>query len=322
MAIKILYETIKEERNKLELSQQELSNQTGVNINIIKALETGRSNTTKDNISKIAERLGLNINDIYIEDFRETKIIAAANNKGGSGKTTVASNLGYSLSQMGYKILFIDGDMQMNLSYSFGKEKNDDKNLNHAILYDAENIEDYILETDYENIDIIISDFDMARIEQIIFTKTFRESILKVKLEPLIKKGVYDFIIFDTNPTLGLLNFNILNASDYILVPVEMTAFGILGLEILTRFIGDVKKINKNLKLLGVLKNKVDIRENITKKADEVLIDVFGDKIMKTTINIDTNVKKAQWDRSPLTVETRAKDQYDDLAREVISLVK
>ena len=69
---------------------------------------------------------------------------------------------------------------------------------------------------------MIISDFDMAAIEPVLFTKTFRESIFKVMLKPLIDKGIYDFVLIDTNPTLGLLNFNILNASNYVIVPVEM----------------------------------------------------------------------------------------------------
>lgn len=322
MTVKVLYEKIKEGRTRLGLSQQELSDQTNVNVNTIKALETGRMNTSYDNVLKIANRLGLSIESVYIEDFRDTKIIAVSNNKGGSGKTSVVSNLGYALSEMDYKILLIDSDMQMNLTYSYGLERDKDKSLNGAILSETTNLEDYVIKTKYKNIDMIISDFDMAAIEPVLFTKTFRESIFKVMLEPLIKKGVYDFIIIDTNPTLGLLNFNILNASQYVLVPVEMTAFGVIGLEILIRFINDVKRANPNLKLLGVLRTKVDLRENITKEADSILTEIFGDNMLNTSISIDTNIKKAQWNREPLTINTRARNQYKELAKEVVNLVK
>lgn len=322
MATKILYEKIKEQRLKLGLSQQELSNQTDVNVNTIKAVETGRMNTSYKNVQSIAERLGLDINAIYIKDFRKTKVIAVANNKGGSGKTSVVSNLGYALSEMDYKVLLVDSDMQMNLTYSYGLERNKEKSLNNAILSETTNLEEYITKTDFDNIDMIISDFDMAAIEPVLFTKTFRESIFKVMLKPLIDKGIYDFVLIDTNPTLGLLNFNILNASNYVIVPVEMTAFGVIGLEILIRFINDVRRANTNLKLLGVLRTKVDLRENITKEADSILTEIFGNNMMETSISIDTNIKKAQWNRKPLTVNTRARNQYIDLAKEVIDNVK
>ena len=53
---------------------------------------------------------------------KNTKVIAFANNKGGSGKTTTCANIGYSLSATGKKVLLIDGDMQLNLSLSFFDE--------------------------------------------------------------------------------------------------------------------------------------------------------------------------------------------------------
>ena len=52
----------------------------------------------------------------------KTKVICFANNKGGSGKSTTCSNVGYGLSVLGSKVLLIDGDMQMNLSLSLFDE--------------------------------------------------------------------------------------------------------------------------------------------------------------------------------------------------------
>ena len=51
-----------------------------------------------------------------------TKIICFANNKGGSGKSTTCSNVAFGLTELGKKVLMIDGDMQMNLSLAYFDE--------------------------------------------------------------------------------------------------------------------------------------------------------------------------------------------------------
>lgn len=326
MAVRILYEIIRDRRNELKLSQQELSEDTGVNVNTIKALETGRMNTSKENISKIAERLGLNIDDVYFEDFRNTNVITIANNKGGSSKTSVCSGLGYALSEIdNNRILLIDSDMQMNLSYSYGLERSDNLNLNIA-LRKEENLLDYIIKTNFNNIDIIISDFQMATMEMVLFTKTLRETVFMRILKPVIEAGIYDYIIIDTNPTLGMLNLNVLNASDYVIIPVEMTKFGLLGLEIIISFIEQqAQKINNKLDIIGILRTRVDIRENITHDAEKLLKQEVGDKTLETFISVDTNIKRSQWESDPILpfrLNSRVAEQYRALAKEVIRYVR
>lgn len=323
MGKKVEYEKIKKLRLERGMTQVELAEATGVNVSVIKSQETGRSDMNYDYLLKIAEGLGVDLGEIYIEDYRETKVITVANNKGGSGKTSVVASLGHTLSDMGKKVLLIDSDMQMNLSYSYGFER-DRMNLNEAIV-NEEDLGGYIRKTDFDNLDIIISDFEMATIEMHLFTKTLRETVFKRLLKKTVESGVYDFIVIDTNPTLGMLNLNILNASDYVIVPVEMSAFGILGLEVLIKFINQAQEINEKLELAGVLRTKVDKRESITSEADEVLMDVFGEKIFDSYIPIDTNVKKAQWERQPLNVfnkSSRANKQYTRFAKELMTIVK
>lgn len=323
MGKKVEFEKIKRIRLERGMTQLELSEATGVNLSVIKSQETGRSDMNHEYLQKIADGLGVDIGEIYIEDYRDTKVITVANNKGGSGKTSVVASLGHTLSEMGKKVLLIDSDMQMNLSYSYGFER-DRMNLNEAIVKE-EDLSGYIKRTEFENLDMIISDFEMATIEMHLFTKTLRETVFKRLLKKTVESGAYDFIIIDTNPTLGMLNLNILNATDYVIVPVEMSAFGILGLEVLIKFINQAQEINEKLELAGVLRTKVDKRESITSEADEVLMDVFGDKIFDAYIPIDTNVKKAQWERLPLNVfnkSSRANKQYMKFAKELMAIVK
>lgn len=323
---KILYQKIRDRRIEVDFTQQYLSELSGISLSLIKAIETGRSETSYENVVKISEALKMDIVEIFIEGFRDTKVIAIANNKGGCGKTSVVASLSYALTEIDeeIKVLVIDSDMQMNLTRSYGLDRNLEKNLSLALV-NEQTLLDFIIPTEYKNIDIIISDLQLSTIDMLLFTKKLRESVFKRILQPVIDKGLYDYILIDTNPTLGLLNFNILNSCNYVLVPVELTSFGIQGLEILTEYFDEVRTINNDLKILGVLRTKVDKRESITKEAEDILIDVFGDIIFESYIPIDTNVKKAQWNSLPLSIynkNSRANKQYRNLAKEVIKLAK
>ena len=113
-----------------------------------------------------------------------TQVICFANNKGGSGKSTTCANVGYGLTQLGKKVLLIDGDMQLNLSLSFF---NDDtvlefaqsrENLYHAIR-NQKDLKNYIVHTPYEKLYFIPSSTLMSSIEYELFTKWQRELILR-----------------------------------------------------------------------------------------------------------------------------------------------
>ncbi|AHM57514.1 chromosome partitioning protein ParA (plasmid) [Peptoclostridium acidaminophilum DSM 3953] len=321
---KVLFENIRNRRLEVEFTQQDLANTSGLSLSLIKAIETGRSESGRENIEKISAALGVAIDDIYIGDYRETKVVSIANNKGGSGKTSVVAGLGYALAEKGYKILFVDGDAQFNLSYSLGMNLSPENSLNHAII-NENSLMGYIQRTAYDNMDIIVSDFDMALIEMKLFTKVMRESVMRKILEPVVEAGIYDFILIDTNPTLGILNFNILNASDYVIIPVELSSFGIIGLNTIKNYINEIRTFNRNLELAGVLMNKVDKRESITDDAQDVLEQTFGEIVFKSYISVDTNIKKAQWDRQPLDLfnrNSRATKQFKSFAEEVIRIVK
>lgn len=256
---------------------------------------------------------------------KKTTVISFANNKGGSGKTTSCANIGYSLSTMGKRVLLVDADMQLNLSLSFFDEEkvlefaSGEKNLYNAIKSE-DKLDSYIVSTPYKNLDLIPSSTLMSGIEYDLFTKWQREFKFKNALESVKESGKYDYILVDAPPTLGGWVMNVLVASDYVIMPVEASPWGLFGVANMFEFLEDVKKINKDLDLLGIAVTKVDTRKNYYKQTIETLKSTEGVKVFDSIIRIDSEVEWAEDDSKPILVHkktARSGLEYMDLAREV-----
>ena len=256
---------------------------------------------------------------------KKTKVIAFANNKGGSGKTTSCANIGYSLSAIGKKVLLIDGDMQLNLSLSFFNEEEvlafaaGDKNLYQAVCK-QEDLTDYIVSTPYENLDLIPSSVLMSGIEYELFTKWQREFILKGCLKKIKESDAYDYILIDAPPTLGGWVMNILCASDYVIMPVEASPWGLFGVANMFEFLEDVRKINERLELLGIAITKVDARKNYYKQTCEILRGTENVTVFDNVIRVDSEVEWAQDDSKPIWIHkrsARSAGEYMELAKEI-----
>ena len=257
----------------------------------------------------------------------KTKIIAFANNKGGSGKTTTCSNVGCAMAMMGKKVLLIDGDMQMNLTLSFFDEVKSldiakgDKNLYLAIKEENE-LDGYIYESVYDGLDIIPSSTLMSGIEIELFSKWQRETVLKRSLERIRAKGYYDYILIDSPPTLGDWVINIMCASEYIVIPVEASPWGLFGLANMFDFVSKVKKINPRLSVLGVAITKADERKKYFKQTLEILKETDGTRLFENYIRVDSAVEWAQDNSQPVVVykkNSRSAAEYTELAKEIMT---
>lgn len=254
-----------------------------------------------------------------------TKTIAFANNKGGSGKTTTCANVGYSLSTLGKKVLLVDGDMQLNLSLSFFTEDQvlgfaaGEKNLYNAIRGEKD-LTDYVVHTPYENVDLIPSSTLMSGIEYELFTKWQRELILAKGLEKVKESGKYDYILIDAPPTLGGWVMNILCASDYVILPVEASPWGLFGVANMFEFLESVKKLAPGLELLGVVITRLDARKNYGRQTMEVLNEFEEVTVFDTVIRVDSEIEWAQDNSRPVMVHkknARSAGEYLELAKEV-----
>lgn len=255
-----------------------------------------------------------------------TKVICFANNKGGSGKSTTCANVGYALTQLGKKVLLIDGDMQLNLSLSFFSDDEvlefaqGDDNLYYAIK-NQRDLKDYIIHTPYENLDMIPSSTLMSSIEYELFTKWQREFILKRMLASVKESGVYDYILIDAPPTLGGWVMNILCASDSVIIPVEATPWGLFGIGNMFEFLDQVRQISPELSVMGIAITKVDTRKNYFKQTIDTLKELEDVHVFDTFIRVDSSVEWSQDNNMPIMAykrSSRSAQEYMALTEEIV----
>lgn len=258
----------------------------------------------------------------------KTKVICFANNKGGSGKSTTCSNVGYGLSVLGSKVLLIDGDMQMNLSLSLFDE---DQVLSYAQsgknLYEGirrqDDLTDYIVHSRYEGLDLIPSSTLMSSIEYELFTKWQREYILRKCLANIVESEMYDYILIDAPPTLGGWVMNNLCASNKIVIPVESTPWGLFGLGNMFEFLEQVRQIAPELELGGLVITKVDTRKSYFKQTLETLKELEDVRVFDTYIRVDSGIEWSQDNHTPIMAykkSSRSAAEYMELAKEIAQI--
>ncbi|MGN1171288.1 MAG: ParA family protein [Lachnospiraceae bacterium] len=260
-----------------------------------------------------------------MSEKKKTVTICFTNNKGGSGKSTSCANLGFELAAAGKKVLLIDGDMQLNLSLSFFDEEQvlamaeSPENLYHAVR-GKKDLKDYIVKTPYENLDLIPSSTLMSQIEYELFAMMQREFILKKCLKGICKEGIYDYVLIDAPPTLGTWAINILCASDFVIVPVEASPWGLFGLANMFDFLNHIEDIT-NAKIMGVLITKVDERKNYYRQTKEILAGYESIHVFENFIHVDSAIEWAQDASKPVRIykkSTRSAAEYKLLAEEVM----
>jgi chromosome partitioning protein len=254
------------------------------------------------------------------------KIISVANQKGGTAKTTTASNLGNALAENGFRVLLVDFDPQSNLSMSFGIENPDELkiSMNDVLTMVMEGSAlpdraDYIIKG--KKLDIIPCNINLAVTEINLRDEMGGEHSLRILLEPL--RYDYDYIIVDTNPYLGQLTINALAACDEVIIPVSPQLWSATGLTDLLQTIFKVKrKINPSITVAGILLTICDERTNLFRDAKNLIEEHYSDKIRIFNTHIPSTVKVGEANYSSKSIidykpTSKAALAYKDFAREV-----
>jgi chromosome partitioning protein len=250
------------------------------------------------------------------------KIIAVAQHKGGTGKTTTCINLSSSLCDLGKNVLVVDLDPQASLTLSMGINPAELQKSSHHLLVDPNaQVKDTVVTRQKINFHIVPASVDLAMAESELVGKIGREKALQKKLNPV--KADYDYIFIDCPPTLGLLVINALAAADGVLIPVQCEPLTLYGVNHLLQIISLIKdEVNPNLRIEGVLRTMYDRRTRLSQEISESMKQTFGEMLLETIIYRHTKLAEGPVHEAPISLyasKTPGAEEYRALAKELLS---
>jgi chromosome partitioning protein len=250
------------------------------------------------------------------------KIIAVAQHKGGTGKTTTCINLAASLCDLGKTVLIVDLDPQASCSVSLGINPSELNKSSHDLLVDPRvTVRDAVLTPQSIAFHVVPSNVDLAMAESELVGKIGREKALQKKLA--VVKGDYDYIFIDCPPMLGLLVINALGAADSVLIPVQCEPLTLYGVNHLLQIINLIREdVNPNLKIEGVLRTMYDRRTKLSQEISESIVQTFGALMFSTIIYRHIKLAEGPVHELPISLyaaKSAGAAEYCELAKELLS---
>ena len=259
---------------------------------------------------------------------RDGRVIALANQKGGTGKTTTTVNLGIGLARLGKKVLLIDADPQGDLTTCLGWQDQDSLPITLATLMEKV-IRDEPFTTDEgilhhsEGVDLMPANIELSALEMSLVNAMSREFTLKTYVNEA--KQHYDVILIDCMPSLGMITVNALAAADSVIIPVQAHYLPAKGMTQLMKTVHKVKRqINPALKVDGVLLTLVDGRTNLARQTADTLRQSYGNVLKIYRSEIPVAIKAAEISAAGRSIYahdpgSKVAQAYADFSQEVLA---
>lgn len=247
-------------------------------------------------------------------------IVSISNQKGGVGKTTTAINLSTAFAAIKKKVLLVDLDPQGNATTGLGIYATK-KGTSYELLIGAKTLSEVILKTSIPNLSIIPSNINLIGAEIELVQVQNRETILKTALSPY--NDIFDYIVIDSPPSMGILTLNALVSSNEILVPLQCEYYALEGLR---HLVNSVKKIrntfNKELKISGIVLTMYDTHSDLSISVERDARANLGNLVFNTVIPRDTKIaESSSYGRPVLIYATKSSGScaYMALAKEFLN---
>ena len=256
------------------------------------------------------------------------KIVTIATLKGGTGKTTIAFNMAGILAET-KRVLIIDADPQCNISSDVGVNIADQslKTIREIFNNKKTKPNEIIIKSPIEelpNLDIIGSSIKLTATELQLVSRAGRELILQHYIEDNIEVfKEYDYIIIDTNPSMGIVNQNAFYVADNIIIVSDVSFNGIQGAELFMYLWDEARKdLRKNDNISALVINNYDKRIGLSQELKEYCTnkEAFKDILISSTVPNSVKLKEASLEHKPINVNPHYRKQLVCIAvRNIIS---
>jgi chromosome partitioning protein len=250
-----------------------------------------------------------------------SRVIAIANQKGGVGKTTTAINVGAILAAAEFRTLLVDLDPQSNTTSGVGANGNASRESLYGVLLNHAPIGSAIQRgVQLPNLDVLAGTQSLAGAEVELVQLPNPLLRLRKTLAPV--RDLYDFILLDCPPSIGILTLNALAAAGSVLIPMQAEYYSMEGLSQITSTIELVRKdLNPHLRVEGLLLTMFDRRLNLAREVEEEVRRVSGHRVFRTVIPRNVTLAEAPSFGKPVicySISSPGAQAYFGLVRELV----